>query len=118
MKLEKLIRFKNKKIAILWFWKEGKSSLDFLLTLWMKNITVLDNNQLINTQEGINYILWKEYLNSLNKYDLILKSPWISPYNEKITPYESKIITQTQIFFDNYKWKVIWITWTKWKSTT
>lgn len=118
MKLEELQKLTDQKIAILWFWKEGKSTLGFLLKLWMKNITILDNNINIAKQEGINYILWDKYLENLWKYNLIIKSPWISPYNPKIIPYKSILTSQTQIFFDNYKWKVIWITWTKWKSTT
>ena len=118
MKIEELIKLKNKKIAILGYWKEGKSSLDFLLKLWINNITILDENENIIKKEGIKYVLWKKYIDNLPEYALIFKSPWISPYNDKINPFLLKITSQTQIFFDNYKWKIIWITWTKWKSTT
>lgn len=117
MKLEELKAYKNKKIVILWFWKEGKSSLDFLLKLWLKNITILDNNINIEKIEGIKYTLWEDYIANLWDFDLIFKSPGISPYNDKIIPYKDKLISQAQIFFDNYNWKIIWITWTKWKST-
>ena len=118
MKLEQLKKYSEKKIAILWYWKEGKSSLDFLLKLWFKNLTVLDKSSTVNKIEWINYILWDLHLDSLSEYDLIFKSPWVSPYNKKINNYKEKLITQAQIFFDNYEWKIIWITWTKGKSTT
>lgn len=118
MKIEKLKKYKEKKVAILWYWKEGKSTLNFLLNLWIKNITILDKQTEIEKKEAINYILWEKYIDNLWEFDLIFKTPWISPYNEKISPYREKLISQAEIFFDNYKWKVIWITWTKGKSTT
>ncbi len=118
MKIEKLKQYKDKKIAILGYWKEGKSSLDFLLKLWLKNITILDKNEQVEKKEDIFYELWEQYLENISTYDLIFKSPWISPYNPLLAVCKDKLITQAQIFFDNYEWKIIWITWTKWKSTT
>lgn len=118
MKLNELKNYKDKKVWILWFWKEGKSSLRFFQKLWFSNITVLDKNKNVEQEKNINYILGENYLDSLNKYDLIIKSPWISPYNEKIRPYISKITSQAQIFTDNYEGKIIGITGTKGKSTT
>jgi len=116
MKLEQL---KNKKIAILWYWREGKSTLNLLLKLWINNwdITILDKSKvdLVN----IKSIYWEKYLEWLDKYDLIFKSPWISPYNlEKLQTVKNKLTSQVEIFADNFDWNIIWITWTKWKSTT
>ncbi len=118
VKISQLKKFQNHKIAILWFWKEGKSTLNFLLKFGLSNITILDKNNDIEKKENLNYILWEKYIDNLDDFDLIIKAPWISPYNEKIFPYKYKITTQANIFFDNYKWKIIWITWTKGKSTT
>lgn len=118
MKLDKLKQYKDKKVAILWFWKEWKSSLNFLEKLWFSNISILDKKLEQEKKQWINYVLWENYLDKLSEFDLIIKSPWISPYNSKIAPYKEKLTTQWQIFFDNYNWKIIWITWTKWKSTT
>jgi UDP-N-acetylmuramoylalanine--D-glutamate ligase len=117
MKLSELKNYNNKKVAILGYWKEGKSTLDFLMKLKFENITVIDKNEETKKQEKINYNLWNKYLENLDKFDLIFISPWISPYSNEIALYRNKLITQAQIFFDNYKGKIIWITWTKGKST-
>lgn len=111
---------KSNKIAILWYWKEGKSSLDFLLRLSINknNIEVLDQNKNLKIK-GIKVIGWDNYLSELEKYDVIIKSPWISPYKNELIKYYNKIITQTSIFFENKNdIKVIWVTATKGKSTT
>lgn len=121
LKLEEL---KGKKIAILWFGKEGKSNLNFLLSIWLKNITILDKSILTSPlapllweEKGIKVVSWEKYLDNLEEYDYIFKTPWISPYNEKLIRYKDKFLSNSQIFFDNYKWKIIAITWTKGKST-
>ncbi len=118
MKLEKLLEFKEKKVAILWYWKEGKSSLDFLFRLGFKNITILDKNTNLEKKDDVNYILWEQYLDNLSDFSLIIKAPWVSPYNQKIAHFKEKLLTQTQIFSSNYKGKIIGVTWTKGKSTT
>ncbi len=117
MDLEKL---KNKQIAILGFWKEGKSSLRFLRRIWVnpKNITILDSNKNVEIPNDIKKNLWKSYLDNLWSFDIFFKTPWISPYHKKILPYKEKLISNAEIFFDKYKGKIIWITATKGKSTT
>lgn len=116
--------FINKKICILWFWKEWFSSYNFLSKIWKYDISIHDINSisqfddkykkiLINTK----FIWWNNYLENLDNYDIIIKSPWISVFQNNLQKYTNKIISQTKIFFDLYKWKTIVITWTKWKST-
>lgn len=107
----------NKKIAILWFWKEWQSCLQFLLKEGIKDITVLDKNPIDTWNEHIQSISWDWYLDDLQSYDVIVKSPGISPFQEKLLPYREKFISGTQIFFSNYTWKVIGLTGTKGKST-
>ena len=107
-----------KKIVILWFWAEGKSTLEFLNKIWIKSsITILDKNK-NNYSWDFDFIYWDNYLDDLSSFDIIIKSPWISPYNPKISPYKNKLTSQTEIFYSNYKWKIISVTATKWKSTT
>lgn len=117
-------KFKNKQIAILWFWREWKSTFNFLKNKWIQNITILDERELDNfTSEekeiigNANFILGKNYLNSLEKFDIIIKSPWVSPYKNELINYREKLIDQAQIFFNEFNWKIIAITWTKGKTT-
>jgi len=117
MNLNELKKINN--IAILWYWKEGKSTLRFLLELWITedNITIIDKNSISLDNYNIKTISWDNYLDNLDNYNLIFKSPWISPYNIKISPYRDKLTSQTEIFFKNYEWRTIWVTATKGKST-
>ena len=94
------------KIAILWYWKEWKSTHNFLKKQWFKDITILDKS------------LDKNYLENLEKYDIIYKTPWISIYLPQLQRVKDKIKTQADILFENFKWKLILISWSKWKSTT
>lgn len=126
--------FQNKKIAILWYGKEGKSSLQFLLKIGVspKDITILDGAEKIEKlAENFEYLQQKfdihsecnvmfgdMYLNKLKTFDLIIKSPGISLYHPKIYPYRQKITSQAQIFFDYYQGKIIAVSGTKGKSTT
>jgi len=108
---------RNKKIAILWFWKEGQSSLRFLKEQGIEDITILDSKIICLADPGIPHIVWEGYLDTLNTFDIIIKTPWISPFHEKILPHKDKIISQAHIFFSEYSGKVIGVTGTKWKST-
>ncbi len=126
--------FKNKNIAILWYGREGKSSLQFLLKIGVspKDITLLDGaekiewlaenfeylNKTFNLNSECNMVFWEKYLDNLKTFDLIIKTPGISLYHEKIYPYRKKITSQAQIFFDHYQGKIIAISGTKGKSTT
>lgn len=120
----KISDLKNKKIAILWFWLEWSSTLRFLKKIWVESITVIDKKEPENDiimdfkNKNISFIFWDNYLDNLNSFDLIFKTPWISPYNNpKLFEFKDKLISQLEIFSSNYYWKIIWITWTKGKST-
>lgn len=123
MKLKEVLQAEN--IAILWFWKEGQSTLRFLTKQGRGNITVLDKNpenekvfwEFKVLHKNITWIFWWEYLESLQKFDIIIKTPGISPFQEKLLPHRDKIISQSHIFFWAYSWKVIGVTGTKGKST-
>ena len=51
-------------------------------------------------------ISWENYLKNIEKYDLILKSPWFSIYQNNLEHLKDKILTQTGIFFKYYTWKI------------
>lgn len=117
--------FTDKNIWIIWFWKEWKSTLRHLKEAWAKHLTILDkrtpdsmSDEELHELTWTNAILWDCYLDHMDRFDTLVKAPWVSPYDEKLVGHRAKIIDQTQIFFDHFKWKIIAVTWTKWKSTT
>lgn len=111
----------SKKILILGFGKEGQDTLKFLKKLFPeKVIGVADQKQfpISNFQfSNIRWHLGKNYLKALKDYDVIIKSPGI-PFKVLPKSQLSKIITQTEIFFENCPGKIIGVTGTKGKSTT
>ena len=103
----KIKDLKDKKIAILGYWLEWKSTEKFLKKLDITDYTILDKKDNPN------------YLDNLDSFDLIFKSPGISPYNNiELQSVSKRLISQAEILADNFEWKIIWITWTKGKSTT
>lgn len=111
----------HKNIAILWYGKEWESTLRFLQRNWILDgsITILDKNKdLIVENFEWKIISGDTYLNNLNNYNYIFKSPWVSPYINWLLSYKDKILTQTKLFYEFYRWKIISVTQTKWKSTT
>jgi len=116
----KISDLSNKNIAILWFSLEWKASLNFLLAnhIDSSNITILDRQEIKDIPDWIKVITWKDYLKDISQYDIIIKTSWSSiNFNKELIPVKEKITTHMQILFDNYKWKIIWVTASKWKST-
>lgn len=99
----KISDLNGKKILILGYGVEGKSTHKFLLKyVKAKKIGIADKN--INGQD---------YLKEQDKYDLAIKSPGI--HKSKLTiPYT----TATNIFFANTKGFTVAVTGSKGKSTT
>lgn len=93
--------FKNKKIVIIGKGMEGLSSVKFFKKQGAQ-VTVLDQKQ------------GKNYLQGLDKYDLIVRSPGVSP--DKIK--SKKVTSQAKLFFDLCPCKIIGVTGTKGKGTT
>jgi UDP-N-acetylmuramoylalanine--D-glutamate ligase len=124
MKLETL---KNKKILILGFGREGKDTFEFLSKIFPENIfgiTDKDKNCKLKIENWklrkTKWHLGENYLRALKYYDVIIKSPGIPIHLPEVERAfkEGKITSQTEIFFENYKGKIVGITGTKGKSTT
>ena len=123
------------KIAILGFAREGKSLLKFLKKSKRfrgAKISILDQRQHTNSATsppvgGSGYtnaptrIFGKNYLDHLEHFDLIFRSPGI-PYNlsqiQKAIKNGVKFSSATQLFFELCPARVIGITGTKGKGTT
>lgn len=117
-------KLKDKNICILGFGMEGKSTYNFIRRhLSDKFITIIDkkdvsNLDLIKNDKYINIIHGENYLDNLDKYDLIIKTPGISFKDMDITNIKNKITSQLELILEVFKNNIIGITGTKGKSTT
>ncbi|MBQ8043804.1 MAG: UDP-N-acetylmuramoyl-L-alanine--D-glutamate ligase [Clostridia bacterium] len=112
----------GKKVLILGFGREGRSTYRFIKNnnidctvgiADMKEITdeeVLADNVALHT--GANY------LGAMKDYDLVMKTPGQSFKDVDLTGIREKITSQTELFIKYGKNKIIGITGTKGKSTT
>lgn len=130
--IEEIISFlKDKKIAILGFGLEGKSTYNFIRKyLPEKQLDILDkcrgevptspdmNCAKIEEDKNLQFITGEKYLDGLEKYDIIIKSPGISFKNIDISKFEEKIYSQLELFLEHTKSFTIGVTGTKGKSTT
>ena len=108
---------KDKKILILGFGREGKSSYNFIRkNLPDKEIFIGDQNPIELNDDKVTLVTGDNYLDSLDDYDLIIKTPGISFKDVKIS--RDKITSQLELFLNFIPNKIIGITGTKGKSTT
>jgi len=116
----KIIDFlKDKKIAILGFGREGKSSFRFIRNyLPDKYLTIHDKKFIEVNDSHTTIISGENYLQNLNDYDIILKTPGISFAHLNYFIEPEKISSQTALFLQYYGKQTIGITGTKGKSTT
>ncbi len=120
----KLNILKNKSILILGLGREGIDTFNFLRKIFPKKVLGLAgqsrNKNLIRKNKKIKFHLGKNYLKAIKNYDIIIKSPGVLIHLREIENAfkKGKIISQTEIFFDNCPGTIIGITGTKGKSTT
>lgn len=121
-------RLRGKRILILGFGREGKSSLAFLQKYLPHAIVgIADNNESAFKNLNINpdnplspnnpkLYFGDNYFDAVNDYDIVLKTPGISLKDKDIDL--SKITSQTDLFLEEFHNQIIGITGTKGKSTT
>lgn len=117
--------FGGKRIAILGFGMEGRSTFRLIRRLFPEqHITICDRNENLPnalnevlSDENLTWHLGRDYLSGLADADIIMKSPGIS-YKELQGISHEKIKTQTDLFLEHYRKQVVGITGTKGKSTT
>jgi len=118
--------FKDKKILILGFGKEGQSTYK-LIRKYLENqpLYIADsrenfekNYDFLNLDSNALFISGENYLNNLDDYDIIMKSPGISFVGIDTTKYYHKIKSQLELLLEFFNVFTIGITGTKGKSTT
>lgn len=127
-------RIKDKKVLILGFGREGKSTLKLFLEAGgarelaigdLKEFSLKDLEYLQEDEaevqaagfEEINFICGPDYQEAMDDYDLVMKSPGIV-LEKPVGEYKSEILSQMQLIFEVYRDRIIGITGTKGKSTT
>ena len=121
--IDKIVNIlKDKKLAILGFGREGKTSYQFIRKyLPNSKITIIDevdysNDELVKNDSNTSFIYGDNYLDNLNDYDLILKTPGISLFGIDVDM--NKITSQLELLLEVHRDHMIGITGTKGKSTT
>lgn len=127
-------RIKDKKVLILGFGREGKSTLKLLLEAGgakkiaigdLQEFSLKDLRYLLEETAGvqaegcgeIHFICGPDYQKTMDDYDLVMKSPGIV-LEKPAEEYRGEILSQMQLIFEVYRDRIIGITGTKGKSTT
>ena len=123
MKQKIIDELTNKKVLILGFGREGKSTYNFIKDNDIDcTIGIADQNKIKDAyiKENTNIALYTgdNYLDSMNEFDLIIKSPGISFKGKDYSSILNKITSQTELFLKYGAKKTVGITGTKGKSTT
>ena len=103
-----MIKYTDKKVAILGYGIEGQDAEKFLKSQGAE-ITILDKKNDEN------------YLNDLNHFDMVIRSPGVYRFLPEIVNAEKSgvgITSPIKIFFENCPSKIIGVTGTKGKGTT
>lgn len=114
------------KVLILGYGREGRSTYRFIrkyikekhLYISDKNEQLIEQNNELKNDDNITLILGEKYLDNLNDFDLIIKSPGINFKYIDYSSFENKITSQEDLFLRYSICKTIGITGTKGKSTT
>lgn len=121
--IDKIIeKLKNKKIAILGFGREGKTTYHFIRQyLPMQKLVIIDALDIkdevdIIEDKNCKVISGPNYLDNLDSYDLVIKSPGISL--KDIDTSKLNITSEIELLLEVAKDRVIGVTGTKGKSTT
>lgn len=121
-------QFKDRRVAVLGLGKEGLDLVRFLCSQ-KANVTVLDRSTTtklgdyyIQTKKlGAKFVLGNKYLDSLEDFEIIFRSPGVPlqlPQIKKAKRANIEISSAIKLFFDFCPAKIIAVTGTKGKSTT
>lgn len=113
---------KTDVIAILGYGVEGRAMLEYLLERGYTNLTICDQSEkLSGIHSGVQTRLGENYLQNLDEFDVVFRSPGISffrPEIQEILDSHTVISSMTKYFFEHCRAPIIGVTGTKGKGTT
>ena len=110
---------KDKKILILGFGREGKSTYNYIRKhLPDKALTIGDMKKPEIDDSNISLVYGDDYLKCLGDFDIVFKSPGIAFLEDDMYPETTEITCQTDMFLRFCKPTVVGITGSKGKTTT
>ena len=118
-----LAQLKNKRILLLGFGKEGKSTYQFINEHYPDtDLSIADANPDVDTSiiknKAHRVITGNDYMDIIAQYDIVIKTPGISLKDYHLLTKKPIISSQTDLFLNAYADQCIGITGTKGKSTT
>lgn len=118
--------FEDKKVLILGFGREGQSTYK-LIRKYLKEQKIYisdrreiikDNYDFLKEDEKLEITSGENYLDNLEEYDVIMKSPGIPFVGVDTQKYITKVKSQLELLLETFDIRTIGITGTKGKSTT
>jgi UDP-N-acetylmuramoyl-L-alanine---L-glutamate ligase len=110
--------FENKKILLLGFGREGKSTYRFIRKQFPDMlIGIYDKKPIQDVPENTTFLTGESFWEYIPDYDIIIKSPGIV-LDTTDSEVLRKFTCQTDLFLESYRTQTIGITGTKGKSTT
>lgn len=106
--------YKGKKVAILGFGTEGKSAFNYFQKRGAE-VEIREEDKSIELPEGVVAVTGETYLDDLDKYDVVVRSPGVNPGKIKTNAVVTSV---TKEFFANCPSPIIGVTGTKGKGTT
>lgn len=108
--------FLNKKVLIMGFGREGKSTYSFLKTYAKTKLIAINDFSDISTNEK--FYLKDAYASEISNFDIIMKSPGVPLKNLILEDFNGEVTSQTELMLKYNGKNMIGITGTKGKSTT
>ena len=111
-----LNRLRDRKIVLLGFGREGKSSWSFIKKYLPDASVVIADKNAVSVEGNAELVSGPDYLQAIYDADIVIKSPGIS-----LKDFDTKgieITSQTDLFMSQFHEQTIGVTGTKGKSTT
>jgi len=117
--LPKIIDYlKDKSVLILGYGREGQSTLSYIKKyLPEKELTIADKNKVSPDGKNIKTICGENYLDCLNSFDVVMKTPGIS-FRDVEVPESTEVTCQIDLFLRFADCRKVGITGSKGKTTT